>query len=133
MEYDEKLNSTSGQVTYNKSRKKHTNQTPRERCVAKAVTEIYSNLKDVEHDDSNLKAAICLAKRCCEQVIKRKESNEINVEVYERQLFLMWEMFFLIGLLTFVELWRLPCRVRCLRHNAKFSTNSGLHINSRKF
>ena len=66
LEYDEKLNSTSGQITYNEKRKKHTNQTPREVYVAKAVREFYSDLKDVKHDDSNLKAAICLGKRCYE-------------------------------------------------------------------
>ena len=80
LEYDEKLNSTSGQVTYNEKRKKHTNQTPREGYVAKAVREFYSDLKDVMHDDSNLKAAICLGKICYEQVIESKESGEINVE-----------------------------------------------------
>ena len=46
----------------------------------KAVREFYSDLKDVKHDDSNLKAAICLGKRCNEQVIESKESGEINVE-----------------------------------------------------
>ena len=80
LEYDEKLNSTSGQVTYNEKRKKHTNQTPREGYIAKAVREFHSDLKDVKHDDSNLKAAICLGKRCYEQVIESKESGEINVE-----------------------------------------------------
>ena len=39
-------------------RKKHTNQTPQEGYVAKAVREFYSDLKDVKHDDSNLKAAV---------------------------------------------------------------------------
>ena len=66
LQYDEKLNSTSAQITYNEKRKKHTNQTPREGYAAKAVREFYSDLKDVEHDDSNVNAAICLRKRCYE-------------------------------------------------------------------
>ena len=80
LEYDEKLNSTSGQVTYNEKSKKHTNQTEREGYVAKAVTEFYSDLKDVKHDDSNLKSAIYLRKRCYEQVTQSKKSVEINIE-----------------------------------------------------
>ena len=64
-------------------RKKHTNQTPRKGYVAKAVRECYSDFKDVKHDDSNLKAAICLGKRCYEQVIESKESGEINVELFK--------------------------------------------------
>ena len=66
LEYDEKMNSTSGQITYNEKRKKHTNQIPWEGYVAKAVREFYSDLKDVKQDYSNLKAAICLGKRCYE-------------------------------------------------------------------
>ena len=83
LEYDEKLNSTSGQVIYNKNKKKHTNQTPREVNVAKVVREFYSNLKDVKHDDSNLKGVICITKRCyerCSYASKSKEIGEINVE-----------------------------------------------------
>ena len=57
LEYDKKCKSTSGQVTYNEKRKNHTNRTPWEGYVVKAVREFYSDLKNVKHDDSNLKAA----------------------------------------------------------------------------
>ena len=63
LEYDEELSSTSGQVTYNEKRKKHTNQTPWEGYVAKANKEFYSDLKDIKHDGFNLKAAICLGEK----------------------------------------------------------------------
>ena len=81
LEYDKKLKSPSGQVAYNEKRKKHTNQTPWEEYVAKAVREFCSDIKDVKHDDSNLKAAICLGTRWFKKVIKSKESGEINVEL----------------------------------------------------
>ena len=80
LEYDENLNSTSGQVTCNEKSKKHTNQTAREGYVAKAVREFYSDLKNVKHDDSNLKSAIFIGKRCYEQVTESKKSVQINVE-----------------------------------------------------
>ena len=78
IEYDEKMNSASGQVNFNVSRKKHTNPALRQGYIAKAVREFYSDLKDVKHDDHNLEAAIKLGKRCYEQLTKSE--SEVTVD-----------------------------------------------------
>ena len=78
LEFDEKVKSTSKQVNYNEKRKKHTNQTPREGYVAKAVRKFYEDLKNAKHNDRNLEAAIKLGKRCYQQITESK--GEVTID-----------------------------------------------------
>ena len=115
--------------------KKNTNQTPREGYVAKAVREYYSDLKDVKHDDSNLKVAICLGKRCYEHVIKSKKSGEINVQPYKLKCTTIPDLREALFDCFINICGTLKARLsgELFRRNAKFYTNSGFHNSPRKF
>ena len=60
--------------------KKHTKPTPREGYLARAVRTFYSDLKNIKHDDPNLKSAIKLGKRCYEDMMKKEKTCEIETQ-----------------------------------------------------
>ena len=64
MNFDEKKNNFSN-TTF-----------PLEGYIAKAVREFYSDLKNVKHDNPDLKAAFKFGKRCCNQL----DSDDISIE-----------------------------------------------------
>ena len=55
-------------MNYSEKRRKHVKTLPRRGYAARAVSEFYSDLKDVKHDNPTLTKALKLGKRCLNQV-----------------------------------------------------------------
>ena len=68
-EYDKEVKTLQGKTHYDCKRKKHVPIKPKQRFLATAIREFYSDLEDVEHDDNNLSKALRLAKRCHEKYL----------------------------------------------------------------
>ena len=62
--------------------KKHTKPTPHKGYLARAVRTFYSDLKNVKHDDPNLKSAIKLGKRCYEDMMKKEKTYETTEDLW---------------------------------------------------
>ena len=98
LEFDEKVKSTSKQVNYNEKRKKHTNQTPRDGYVAKAVREFFEDLKTLSIMIGILKQQLNSEKDVISRLLRakvklllinRRNPNTVELVVDERKLFLV--------------------------------------------
>ena len=60
--YDHYIKQNQKRINYNDKLKQHTEKLPKEGYMARAVREIYSDLKDVKHNDPDLSNALKLGK-----------------------------------------------------------------------
>ena len=74
--YDKKVKALQWKTHYEYKRKKHAPIKPKQRFLATAVREFYSDLADTKHDDNNLNKALKFAKRCHEKYLNDEFADE---------------------------------------------------------